>query len=84
MDHIIVVKADYKTQIARVCHRDRLTKAEALRRMKQQMPLRKKLGYAHIILDGTWPRSRLRPVVKSLYRSYQDQARQHKIIPSST
>ena len=74
MDHIIVIKTDRATQIARVCHRDGLTKTEALRRIKQQMPLRQKLHYADTILDGTWPRSQLRPVVKSLYRTYQQEA----------
>ena len=76
MDHVIVVKADRATQIARVCQRDGLTKTEALRRMKQQMPFRQKVAYADTIIDGTWPRSKLRPLVKSLYRTYQNEARQ--------
>lgn len=78
MDHIIVVKADRATQISRVCKRDGLTKTNALRRIKQQMPVRQKLQYANTVLDGTWPRSRLRPVVKSLYRTYQQAASQQK------
>jgi len=76
MNHVIVVKADRSTQISRVCRRDGLTKTAALRRMRQQMPLREKLQYANTVLDGTWPRPRLRQAVKSLYRSYQDEARQ--------
>jgi len=76
MDHVIVVKADRSTQISRVCHRDGLTKAEALRRIRQQMPLRQKLQYADTVLDGTWSRPRLRLVVQSLYRIYQKEARQ--------
>ena len=76
MDHVIVVKADRSTQISRVCHRDGLTKTEALRRIRQQMPLRQKLQYADTVLDGTWTRPRLRLVVKSLYRTYQKEARQ--------
>jgi dephospho-CoA kinase len=76
MDHVIVVKADRSTQISRVCHRDGLTKAEALRRIRQQMPLRQKLQYADTVLDGTWTRPQLRRVVKSLYRTYQKEARQ--------
>jgi len=76
MNHVIVVKADRATQIARVCRRDGLTKTEALRRMRQQMPLRQKLQFADTVLDGAWPRSRLRPVVQSLYRTYQQEARQ--------
>jgi dephospho-CoA kinase len=76
MDHVIVVKADRATQISRVCRRDGLTKAAALRRIRQQMPLLQKLHYADTVLDGTWPRSRLRLMVKSLYRTYQHEARQ--------
>jgi dephospho-CoA kinase len=76
MDHVIVVKADRSTQISRVCYRDGLSKNEALRRIRQQMPLRQKLQYADTVLDGAWPRPRLRLVVKSLYRTYQKEARQ--------
>ncbi len=76
MDHVIVVKADRATQISRVCRRDGLTKAAALRRIRQQMPLRQKLHYADTVLDGTWPRPRLRLIVKSLYRTYLNEARQ--------
>ena len=76
MDHVIVVKADRSTQISRVCYRDGLTKTEALRRIRQQMPLRQKLQYADTVLDGAWPRPRLRLVVESLYRTYQQEARQ--------
>ena len=79
MNHIIVVKADRTTQISRVCQRDGLTKTQALRRMKQQMPVRQKLQYADTVLDGTWPRFRLRPIVKSLYRTYQQEASQTRI-----
>ncbi len=76
MDHVIVVKADRATQISRVCRRDGLTKSAALRRIRNQMPLRQKLLHADTILDGTWPRPQLRLVVKSLYRNYRNEARQ--------
>ncbi len=74
MDHIIVVKADRPTQISRACHRDGITKAQALRRIRQQMPLKEKLKYADVVLDGTGSPSRLRPTVRSLYRTYQNEA----------
>ena len=78
MDHVIVVAADRATQLARACRRDGLTKTQALRRIKQQMPLSHKLEYADAVLDGTWPRSRLRRAVQSLYRTYAHEARQRK------
>ncbi|MEJ2231720.1 MAG: dephospho-CoA kinase [Nitrospirales bacterium] len=71
MDHVIVVTADRTTQISRACRRDGLTKTQALGRIKQQMPLRDKLKYADAVLDGTWPRSRLRRAVRSLYRTWR-------------
>lgn len=74
MDHVIVVTADRSTQLARACHRDGLSKTQALRRIQQQMPLREKLNYADALLDGTWPRSRLRRAIQSLYRAYQQEA----------
>ncbi|MGD9851341.1 MAG: dephospho-CoA kinase [Nitrospirales bacterium] len=76
MDHVIVVTADQATQIARACRRSGLSKAQALRRIRQQLPLRQKLQYADTVLDGTWPRARLRRIVQALYRTYQDEARQ--------
>jgi dephospho-CoA kinase len=78
MDHVIVVAIDRATQLARACRRDGLTQAQALRRIKQQMPLRHKLQYADTVLDGTWPRSRLRRAVQTLYRNYAKEARQRK------
>ena len=74
MDHVIVVKANRATQISRVCRRDGITKTEALRRISQQMPFRQKLQYADTVLDGTCSRSQLRRLVKSLYRTYQEEA----------
>ncbi len=79
MDHVIVVKADRSTQTNRVATRDGLTKTEAMRRIKQQMPLRQKLHYADTVLDGTLPRSQLRPIIRSLYRTYQQEARQQRL-----
>jgi len=75
MDHVIVVTADQATQISRACRRSGLSKAQALRRIRQQLPLRQKLQYADTVLDGTWPRPRLRRIVQALYRTYQEEAR---------
>ena len=76
MDHVIVVTVDRETQIARACRRDGLTKTQALRRIRRQMPLRQKFDYADAVLDGSWPRTRLRRAVQSLYRTYAHEARQ--------
>lgn len=53
MDKIIVVSADEKTQIKRLHNRNRLSKTEALRRIKIQLPLAKKIALADYVIDGT-------------------------------
>lgn len=74
MDQIVVVKADRKTQIERACRRGGLSKAEALRRLKNQMPLREKLRYADYVIDGTLPLKQLRSVVGHLYAVFHQLA----------
>ena len=75
MDAVIVVKADRTTQIARACRRGGLTRAQAEERIRNQMPLRKKLQYADYIIDGTLPLSQLRKMVRDLFLIFQEQAR---------
>jgi dephospho-CoA kinase len=53
MDQIIVVSADEKTQVKRLHNRNHLSRAEALRRIKIQMPLTKKITLADYVIDGT-------------------------------
>ena len=81
MDQIIVVKADRATQIARASRRGGVTKAEALRRIRQQLPIREKIRYADHVIDGTLPLNRLRRVVRHLSDLFHHQA-QH-LSPSS-
>ena len=54
---IIVVTADQQTQIARLKKRNGLSRAEALRRIRSQMPLAKKAKMADLVIDGTVPRA---------------------------
>jgi dephospho-CoA kinase len=56
VDKIIVVTADRETQIARLKKRNGLSRAEALRRIKSQMPLAKKVARSDYVLDGTMKR----------------------------
>ncbi|MBA5865243.1 MAG: dephospho-CoA kinase [Nitrospira sp. CR1.3] len=71
VDHIVVVAADRNTQIARLKRRNRLTRAESLRRIRSQLPLNRKIARADIVLDGTWSRPALRAEVRKLYRAFQ-------------
>lgn len=74
MDRIIVVAADQATQIARLRSRDGLSRSEALRRIRSQMPLAQKRRCADYVLDGTRPISELRAAVRAIYADLQRQA----------
>ena len=68
VDKVIVVTADRDTQIARLRKRNRLTRAEAIRRIHSQMPLSKKIRLADIVIDGTLPRTVGRKQVQKTFR----------------
>jgi dephospho-CoA kinase len=67
VDQTIVVTADRETQIARLKNRNGLSRAEAIRRIKSQMPLAKKKQLANYILDGTVPLNALSETVSRLF-----------------
>ena len=53
VDKIVVVTADRDTQIARLNTRNGLSRSEALRRIRSQMPMNRKRRLADFVLDGT-------------------------------
>ena len=53
MDKIIVVSAAEKTQMKSLPNPNHLSKTEALRRIKIQLPLSKKVTLADYVIDGT-------------------------------
>jgi dephospho-CoA kinase len=69
VDKIIVVTADHETQIARLKKRNGLPRAEALRRIRSQMPLVKKIQRTDHVLRGTLSRTSLRRQVSRLLKS---------------
>jgi dephospho-CoA kinase len=71
VDKTIIVTADQETQIARLKKRNGLTRAEALRRIKSQMPLAKKRRLADYVLDGTRAPRSLAKSVRQLYTSFR-------------
>lgn len=71
VDTIIVVTADRETQIARLKKRNGLSRSEALRRIKSQMPLTEKRRRADYTLSGTLPLPQLKKQVRSLYQSFR-------------
>lgn len=68
MDRVIVVYVDEKTQLARLMERDHLTREEALRRIRSQMPIREKIKYADYVLDTTQPFQWVEDEVARIYR----------------
>ncbi|MCA9473260.1 MAG: dephospho-CoA kinase [Nitrospirales bacterium] len=76
MDRIIVVMTTQHTQIQRATQRTSMSKAEARRRIRCQLPVAEKLQYADHVIDGTLPRDQLRRVVRQLYAEFQDVAKQ--------
>jgi dephospho-CoA kinase len=71
VDTIIVVTADRETQIARLKHRDGMTRTEALRRIRNQMPLAQKVRGADVVLDGTRDKTLVKKDVRRLMQSFR-------------
>lgn len=69
VDKTIVVTADRETQIARLKQRNGLSRAEAIRRIKTQMPLADKRRRADYLLNGTLPLPQLKKQVRLLHQS---------------
>jgi dephospho-CoA kinase len=74
MDKIIVVTADRKTQIDRLTRRNGFSRAEAIRRIRTQLPLQEKTKLADYVIDGTRPVRQLRREVGRLYASLRQAA----------
>jgi dephospho-CoA kinase len=74
VDHTIVVTANLETQISRLKKRNGCTRAEAIQRIKSQIPLSKKAHRANFVLDGTSTRFSLKKQVCNLYRVLRQQA----------
>jgi dephospho-CoA kinase len=71
VDTVIVVTADRETQIARLKHRNGMTRTEALRRIKNQMPLAQKVRGADVVLDGTGDKALVKKEVRRLMQSFR-------------
>lgn len=69
VDKIVVVTADRETQIARLKQRNGLSRNEALRRIKNQMPLARKVHRADVVLDGTGDKAVVKQEVRRLIQS---------------
>jgi dephospho-CoA kinase len=64
-----IVTADRETQITRLSKRNGLSRPEALRRIRSQMPMNRKCRLADFVLDGTKDRRRLNKDVVKIYEA---------------
>lgn len=71
VDKTVVVAANRETQIMRLKKRNGLTRAEALRRIRSQMPLAMKRLRADYILDGTKNREGLSRDISRLFGDFR-------------
>lgn len=71
MDRILVVTADRQTQVARLIRRNGLTKAEALRRIRSQLPLSQKIQLADIVISGRLPLPKLKKIVAGRFAEFR-------------
>ena len=74
VDRTIVVTADRETQIARLKTRNALSRADAIRRIRSQMPLSKKIHLADLVIDGTRPRQGTMKAIRATYHNLVQQA----------
>ena len=74
MDKIIMVAADQATQIKRLCNRSHLSRAEALRRIRSQLPLAQKIKLADYVIDGTLSFEQTKNEVQRIYAELEQLA----------
>ena len=68
-DKLIVVCADEKTQIERILHRDKLSQAEAKKRINSQLPLRDKIKIADFVIENEGPLSKTKEQVEKVFNT---------------
>ncbi|GAW92400.1 dephospho-CoA kinase [Calderihabitans maritimus] len=71
VDEVWVAAADEETQVERVMKRDKLSREEALRRIRAQMPLGEKIKYADRIIDTSGTLADTRRRVERLWQHLQ-------------
>ena len=74
VNEIIVVTANRNIQIARLKKRNGLSRVEAIRRIRTQMPLSKKVRLADIVIDGTLRRQDAMKTIRGAFIDLQKQA----------
>ena len=68
VDKTIVVTADRETQISRLKKRNGFSRAEAVRRIKSQLPMANKVARADCVFDGTMKKHLLSKLAAKMFR----------------
>jgi dephospho-CoA kinase len=74
LNEIIVVYAPQKIQIERLMHRDRISKSEALARVRSQMPIEEKKKKATIVIDNSGTIENTRKQTLDIFNRLNDSA----------
>ncbi len=74
MDRIIVVYADPEQQIERLTTRDKFTKEQALARIRSQMPLSEKRGFADYVIDNSGGREHTERQTREVFVKLKQEA----------
>jgi dephospho-CoA kinase len=68
-DKVIVVDCRKETQIRRLMARDKITRSDALKKIRSQMPFEKKLGYADYVIDTSGTLDETARQTEAVYRN---------------
>ncbi len=71
VDRVVVVWVPRELQIRRLMERDGLSRREAWKRLKNQMPLDEKVKYAHYVIDNSGSLKETRRQVEAVYRELE-------------
>ncbi len=69
VDRLVVVYADEATQLKRLMLRDDISEAEALQRLRSQMPLSLKVKQAHYVVDNSGTREETLRRVREVHQA---------------
>jgi len=72
--HVILVYVPEPVQIERLMARDRITREQALLKVRSQMPIDEKRKYATLVIDNSGTREQTREQALSVYRRLEGEA----------
>lgn len=78
MDTLVLVYAEEEQQVSRLIERDRFTREQALARIRSQMPLQEKRGYADYIIENTGSRDAAERRAREVFAECRRQAEKNK------